>query len=89
MYNADLDELMTDVKNAVRTRPLKPLSKTQPHLTTLEAIVCDIILTLLLLVFALLGKNKTLKLYKFAINKKLRFFSYGDACLIWNKNDKF
>ena len=45
--------------------------------------------TLLLLVFALLGKNKTLKLYKFAINKKLRFFSYGDACLIWNKNDKF
>tara|TARA_B100000287_G_scaffold407692_1_gene433334 strand:+ start:3218 stop:4273 length:1056 start_codon:yes stop_codon:yes gene_type:complete len=45
--------------------------------------------TLLLLVFALLGKEKTLKLYNYAIENRLRFFSYGDACLIWNKYEKF
>ena len=44
--------------------------------------------SLLLLVFALLGKEKTLRLYKYAIENRLRFFSYGDACLIWNKNEK-
>ena len=41
--------------------------------------------SLLLLVFALLGKEKTLNLYNYAIKNRLRFFSYGDACLIWNK----
>ena len=45
--------------------------------------------SLLLLVFALLGKEKTFKLYNYAIKKRLRFFSYGDACLIWNKYEKF
>ena len=45
--------------------------------------------SLLLLVFALLGKKKTLKLYNYAIKNRLRFFSYGDACLIWNKYEKF
>ena len=44
--------------------------------------------TLLLLIFAILGKKRTLELYKFAIKKKLRFFSYGDACLIWIGNGK-
>ena len=44
--------------------------------------------TLLLLVFSILGKEKTKSLYKFAIKQKLRFFSYGDACLIWNNNAK-
>ena len=44
--------------------------------------------TLLLLIFALIGKKKTMRLYDFAIKNKLRFFSYGDACLIWNKNGK-
>ena len=39
--------------------------------------------TLLLLVYAFIGKQKTKKLYKYAIKKKLRFFSYGDACLLW------
>ena len=29
-----------------------------------------------------------MRLYDFAIKNKLRFFSYGDACLIWNKNGK-
>ena len=39
--------------------------------------------TLLLLVYAFIGKQKTKKLYKYAIKKELRFFSYGDACLLW------
>ncbi len=44
--------------------------------------------TLLLLIYALIGKKKTQQLYNFAIRKKLRFYSYGDACLIWNNNVK-
>ena len=44
--------------------------------------------SLLLLVFALLGKEKTLNLYDYAIKNRLRFYSYGDACLIWNKYGK-
>ncbi len=43
--------------------------------------------TLLLIIYTLIGRQKTLNLYNFAIKKKLRFFSYGDACLIWNKHD--
>ncbi len=43
--------------------------------------------TLLLLIYAILGKKKTQEIYKFAIKHKMRFFSYGDACLIWNKNE--
>ena len=44
--------------------------------------------SLLLLIISLLGKKQTMKLYDYAIKNKLRFFSYGDACLIWNKNEK-
>lgn len=43
--------------------------------------------TLLLLIHSLIGKKKTDELYNFAIKKKLRFFSYGDACLIWKNNE--
>ncbi len=43
--------------------------------------------TLLTIVFSLLGEKKTKLLYEYAIRKKLRFFSYGDACLLWKKND--
>ena len=43
--------------------------------------------SLLLLVYAILGKKKTQKLYDFAIKNRMRFFSYGDACLIWNRNE--
>ena len=43
--------------------------------------------TLLLLIYAILGKKRTQEIYKFAIKNKMRFFSYGDACLIWNKNE--
>ena len=44
--------------------------------------------TLLLLIYALIGKKRTRQLYNFAIKKKIRFYSYGDACLIWNNNVK-
>ena len=42
--------------------------------------------TLLLILHALIGESITSKLYEYAIRKKLRFLSYGDACLIWNKD---
>ena len=38
--------------------------------------------TLLMLVSALIGREKTLELYKIAVLEKYRFFSYGDAMLI-------
>jgi len=38
--------------------------------------------TLIMLVSAFIGREKTLDLYKEAIEKKYRFFSYGDAMLI-------
>jgi len=38
--------------------------------------------TLIMLVSAFIGREKTLHLYKEAIEKKYRFFSYGDAMLI-------
>ena len=44
--------------------------------------------TLLLLIYCLIGKKKTDELYRFAIKRKLRFFSYGDACLIWKTNEQ-
>ena len=43
--------------------------------------------TLLLLIYAILGKKRTQEIYSFAIKHRMRFFSYGDACLIWNKNE--
>ncbi len=38
--------------------------------------------TLLMLVSSLIGREKTLEIYDYAIKKKYRFFSYGDAMLI-------
>lgn len=37
--------------------------------------------TLVMLVSALLGREKTLELYNLAVKEKYRFFSFGDACL--------
>ena len=37
--------------------------------------------TLIMLVSALLGREKTLELYNLAVQEKYRFFSFGDACL--------
>ncbi len=36
--------------------------------------------TLIMLVSALIGKDKTLELYKLAVKERYRFFSFGDAC---------
>lgn len=36
--------------------------------------------TLLMLVSALIGKDKTMELYDIAVKEKYRFFSFGDAC---------
>ena len=36
--------------------------------------------TLVMLVSAFLGREKTLELYNFAVREKFRFFSFGDAC---------
>lgn len=37
--------------------------------------------TLLMLVSALIGREKTLDIYKTAVEERYRFFSFGDACL--------
>lgn len=44
--------------------------------------------SLLMLVSALIGREKTLELYKIAIENKYRFFSYGDGMLILRKGRK-
>jgi S-adenosylmethionine:tRNA ribosyltransferase-isomerase len=52
--------------------------------------ICDALITnfhlpkstLLMLVSSLAGKDKIMRAYKHAIDKKYRFFSYGDAMLI-------
>ena len=43
--------------------------------------------SLIILVVSILGEIKTQNLYEYAVKKKLRFYSYGDACLIWKKNE--
>ena len=44
--------------------------------------------TLLMLVSAFHGKERTFERYKYAIEKKYRFFSYGDSC-IFSKENRF
>ena len=42
--------------------------------------------TLLMLVSAFHGKEKTFQRYQYAIRKKYRFFSYGDSCIFSREN---
>lgn len=42
--------------------------------------------TLLMLVSALIGREKTLSLYRLAVEERYRFFSYGDGMLILRKS---
>ena len=44
--------------------------------------------TLLMLVSSLIGREKTMELYREAVKEKYRFFSYGDAMLILRKGQK-
>lgn len=44
--------------------------------------------SLLMLVSALIGREKALEIYQIAIEKKYRFFSYGDGMLILRKGRK-
>lgn len=39
--------------------------------------------TLFLLICALLGREQATYMYRTAVQKKYRFFSYGDSCLLW------
>ncbi len=43
--------------------------------------------TLIMLVSAFAGREKTLEIYKTAVNEKYRFFSFGDAMLIVGRMD--
>ncbi|MBO7369299.1 MAG: S-adenosylmethionine:tRNA ribosyltransferase-isomerase, partial [Clostridia bacterium] len=38
--------------------------------------------TLIMLVSAFAGREKTLEIYKTAVEEKYRFFSFGDSCLL-------
>lgn len=42
--------------------------------------------SLIMLVSALIGREKTLELYRLAVKERYRFFSYGDAMLILRKD---
>ena len=43
--------------------------------------------SLLLLVCAFAGKNKIIDAYNYAVNKKYRFYSYGDSMFLENKHE--
>ena len=42
--------------------------------------------SLFLLICALIGRKTALDMYNYAIENKYRFYSYGDACFLLNKN---
>ena len=42
--------------------------------------------SLFLLICALIGTKTALDMYNYAIENKYRFYSYGDACFLLNKN---
>ncbi len=44
--------------------------------------------SLLLILHTLIGEKRTRELYEYAIQNKIRFLSYGDACLIWTNNER-
>ncbi|MBT3446337.1 MAG: S-adenosylmethionine:tRNA ribosyltransferase-isomerase, partial [Candidatus Thioglobus sp.] len=44
--------------------------------------------SLLMLVSAFIGRDKMMEIYQHAIDKKYRFFSYGDAMLLEKHSDK-
>jgi S-adenosylmethionine:tRNA ribosyltransferase-isomerase len=81
------------LESALRDGELRPFSgETQIfiypgyRITTIDALVTNFHLpesTLLMLVSALAGHELMLAAYRHAIEQRYRFFSYGDAMLIW------
>jgi S-adenosylmethionine:tRNA ribosyltransferase-isomerase len=58
------------------------------QVSSIDALVTNFHLpksSLLMLVSSLIGREKTLELYQTAIEKKYRFYSYGDGMLIKRK----
>ena len=61
------------------------------HVRSINALLTNFHLpesTLLMLVSSLIGREKTMQLYKEAVDQKYRFFSYGDAMLILRDPNK-
>lgn len=59
------------------------------HISTIDALITNFHLpesTLLMLISALAGRDLILDAYRHAVENKYRFFSYGDAMLIWAKS---
>ena len=58
------------------------------RITSIDALITNFHLpesTLLMLVSAFVGRELILDAYRHAIEQRYRFFSYGDAMLIWPK----
>ena len=77
--------------NKVEFDPSKGMNSTNIFLhpgkavNSIDALVTNFHLpksSLIMLVSALIGREKTLEIYKIAVEKKYRFFSYGDGMLI-------
>ncbi|MEO8748646.1 MAG: tRNA preQ1(34) S-adenosylmethionine ribosyltransferase-isomerase QueA [Rhodanobacter sp.] len=58
------------------------------HIRSIDALITNFHLpesTLLMLVSAFAGRDYMLAAYRYAVEQRYRFFSYGDAMLIWPK----
>ena len=81
------------LESSVRDGALKPFSGETNifiypgfHISTIDALITNFHLpesTLLMLISALAGREMVLDAYRHAVEEKYRFFSYGDAMLIW------
>lgn len=81
------------LESSVRDGALKPFSGETNifiypgfHISTIDALITNFHLpesTLLMLISALAGRELVLDAYRHAVEEKYRFFSYGDAMLIW------
>ena len=84
------------LESSVRDGVLKPFSGETNifiypgfHISTIDALITNFHLpesTLLMLISALAGRDLILDAYRHAVENKYRFFSYGDAMLIWAKS---
>ena len=84
---------MRALESALRDGELQPFSgETQIfiypgyRITSIDALVTNFHLpesTLLMLVSALAGRESMLDAYRHAVEERYRFFSYGDAMLVW------